>query len=1010
MSTKKLVSFFVFFFLPLLTACTGLEGFIDFTCEGRGTWRAGEGGITVTCIPIEAGLYDAPVDSTVEDAAVEASPDAQEDAGLTDAGTDATIQEDAGTDADAALQEDSSADASDSSVTDAGLDASGDDGSCGTCANYTLLSGQNALAGWAPFPAGQMWPIAVDGGVFFSTNPQRVGYTGALTTMPAGNAELNTTVTISTATTNSWWQGVYFDVFQNKTFTDGQYDLAIWVRSSNDLSRGYRIQLSTRMHDVALVSYPDGGYVRSVTVPAISLNVPIAVRIRTVADEMVVSINNQNAFSVRDPNLLGAPSTIAFALNQGARFDVSHATYEVLPAAPVAPAVDHQPNFRLRNWFDNRPFIFDGDEPVVQVVTPDAPYQNAAKLTPGYRPQLSWTGWWDIEAQGGYPAGRSRNNPATVTGGGATINVAWTAQQIPNNAFKTTTNMVVSWDAVRASYVYSFTSELEVLATSFNFYYAIDFEHQAPLHPFEWKWLVAKRLDGLFYRRPVDSIDPGPMRDVQTNGGMRMWYGQWYGDSPYVPATYYSTPNPLAKKTSVSICAAYSDSAYSFLPEILPQGTKIQTSYKYVGLPRTEATAIFDQSVLFTNPLIDPTNHYVFAEWPTQTFSQTLPTSEPYAFGRIPYETSHNMRLTYEAEPGGGLRMVPASYAAANLPMPDPLAAGRYLISGISRTQGVVGPGGKVEVKAANVNVGHYVGNSQSDWIPFSFSITTNSVAPTFNLGFANNGTGVVSFRDVNVRLMTSGEADVPPNTTEPASFSVLSGAVADYRMTEGTGFFVNDNAKNYGLLGLANASWVTDQGPALRLGPPATTPTYARGSLVDFGYITGATYPQYTNQPFAVAGPTGGSRIYNAFTAVAWVKPDATQPGSTARVFGIGGRSIGLRLVGGSAPYKLSAQWNLGDVAVTPSAIVPANQWSQVAVTGENDGNGKLRMRVFLNGVQVAEGVQNAVTVPINTWVNFHLGLELYYLHFDFYRGLYGHVAVYNRALSVADLSLVER
>src|SRR5262249_1844200 len=149
-----------------------------------------------------------------------------------------------------------------------------------------------------------------------------------------------------------------------------------------------------------------------------------------------------------------------------------------LPDQPLAPArAKHVPDFRVRNWLGGRPWVFDGNEPILLLLTSKEATINNVKLRPGYKPQLSWNGHWDIQNQGAFPEGTNRPGDATITGGGKSLVARWTARQT-RDRFETRSQLTVGYDEKRGTYTYDVESELEVLpGQPFHFRYGYDFEH-----------------------------------------------------------------------------------------------------------------------------------------------------------------------------------------------------------------------------------------------------------------------------------------------------------------------------------------------------------------------------------------------------------------------------------------------------------------------------------------------------------------------------------------------------
>jgi hypothetical protein len=102
-----------------------------------------------------------------------------------------------------------------------------------------------------------------------------------------------------------------------------------------------------------------------------------------------------------------------------------------------------------------------------------------------------------------------------------------------------------------------------------------------------------------------------------------------------------------------------------------------------------------------------------------------------------------------------------------------------------------------------------------------------------------------------------------------------------------------------------------------------------------------------------------------NGATLAAWIKPAAdlgkdVHPGG-GDIIGYGNRRFILKLLGGDdtgtkAPYRLAARLNVND-GIATDRIVEGNRWHHVALTADPE-DGQRRMRLFLDGKQVAEGL----------------------------------------------------
>jgi len=252
-----------------------------------------------------------------------------------------------------------------------------------------------------------------------------------------------------------------------------------------------------------------------------------------------------------------------------------------------------------------------------------------------------------------------------------------------------------------------------------------------------------------------------------------------------------------------------------------------------------------------------------------------------------------------------------------------------------------------------------------------------------------------------------SAAANAKPPKVDPAP----AGALADYRMAEGSGLHVYDHAVGkFGMLELANLDWVVDGGrPALRFADNTTgRKAYPRAGVIDRSYLGTPGYRERQTVATAIAGHHGGGFEVKALTVATWIKP-AEQMGQSSHggkgdVVGLGGRRFIVRLIGQQAPYRLGAAVNVND-QFTAEPKLEANRCYHVALTAAPD-NGKWRIRLFLDGKPVHEGVTQKTEAPLTMPPSLVLGAELFYLHDAYYRGLIGRTLVFDRALSEREVA----
>lgn len=873
-----------------------------------------------------------------------------------------------------------------------------------------------------PFAAYEKWPAGLKGADISGGKAALTGERWNLLVAPGDheNVEIGTTVTIQEPAARFAFFGQSWSVWPDLTYSDQGFEAAILFRAGKD--SGYRVQLSHSLQQVALVKYPNGGYVRSVACP-VKLKQPHAITVSLRGAHIGVRVDGQERIAYQDALLSIPKGRIGVGASSGAKVVFEALAVKPLTAPPADAPPLHRPDFSARKWIGGRPWVFDGDEPIMMLVSAAEPYINNVKLRPGFKPMLSWNSFWDTACQGAFPEGAVKGGDATVTGGGKTLTATWTANSVKGR-FIQRMKMVVGWDEKRSTYTYDVEAELEVLAGDpFHFRYGYDFEHHTPLDPFRWQYLIVRREGGQVNHRPVYPVDPGGMDNVEQSGGARVWYGR-HGDHYLVaPAVEYDLPEPRKRKMNTAVCAAFYDTGVALGSETAPAGTKVRVKYRYTGWPAEEATALFKASTIYETPTLDPQHHYIFAdEWPKLTFSLFVPMSETWIYGRRPFMTGHNQRPTYALEKnagaGGGfaMKLGPNSYGAADLPIPAPLPEGQYAVTALCKGVNVHGPGGRIEIAAKDKNgkvlrqEHHYVGSGTWDWKKTGFVSSVPGGATVLSVAFGNSGTGEVLFTDVEFKRVEGEVPPLPAAGAAPAkSDPPPAGALFDYRMAEQKGLFTYDFARGpFGLLELANADWTVDEGrPALKFADaPAGRRDVTRMGAIERNYLKSI---KWSGTPVAIAGFHGGGFDLKAFTVSAWIKPAATMGagahGNSGDIVGVGARRFILRLQGRQAPYPLQASFNVND-RFQSTEKVDADRWSHVAMTAAPTDAKKWQVRIYLNGRKVAEGVTEKMDHPQQIPASMILGSEIFYLHDSWYRGLIGRTMMLDRALTEGEIA----
>ena len=708
---------------------------------------------------------------------------------------------------------------------------------CATALHLALSSitqAAESLTRWTPVPDSWKGATVNEGSVNLSG--EKWSYLLSPNEQP--NAEVAATFTITEAAKQFRFFGESWSVWPDSTFGDDGFEAAVLLRAGE--KSGYRIQFSHKYQMLALVKWPEGGFVRVVPCP-LKIKEPHRVLARVQRASVSVSVDGAERLQWADTFVPLTKGVVGLGVSSGAKVSFSEVVVKPLESKPTLPAAGHVPRFSVRSFLGERPWVFDGDEPILLLPVPKANGINNVKLRPGYKPQLSWNSHWDVQNQGAYKEADNKNTEPTWNEGGETITAHWTSEHT-KGAFVVKTSMLVGWDASRQVYTYDVDSTMEVIQ-DFVFRYGYDFEHHTPLDPFRWQYLIAKRSNGEFYHRPVYPVDPGPQYDLETIGGGRVWFGR-HGEAMHIaPAVEYniSSGQSLGRKLNTAVCAAFYDTGVSFPQETAKAGTHLAVKYRYTGMPATEAEALFKSSKVYDSPTLDPQHHYIFAdEWPKLSFSQFVPMSETWINGRTPFMSGHNQRPSYElvkncgAGSGFAMKLGADSLAKANLAKAAPLAKGRYVVTALVKSVNTHGPGGRIELTATQAKTNkklaevlHFVGNGSFEWKRQGFPFEVPEEAAALSVAFGNAGTGEFLVTDVEFHALKEGEAlptgvSATPNHKAPAYAEAIADAVADFRLEEGSGLVVFNHAGGPHL-DLANVDWVEDSGrPALRFADTA--------------------------------------------------------------------------------------------------------------------------------------------------------------------------------------------
>ena len=90
---------------------------------------------------------------------------------------------------------------------------------------------------------------------------------------------------------------------------------------------------------------------------------------------------------------------VAVGVSSAARVTFSDFVVQTVDAEATLAPQPHQPRWTFRNWLGGRLFVFDDQEPILQLQHEQDP-SMFAKLRPGHQPQLTFDSHWGLENLG----------------------------------------------------------------------------------------------------------------------------------------------------------------------------------------------------------------------------------------------------------------------------------------------------------------------------------------------------------------------------------------------------------------------------------------------------------------------------------------------------------------------------------------------------------------------------------------------------------------------------------
>src|SRR5262249_41184258 len=156
------------------------------------------------------------------------------------------------------------------------------------------------------------------------------------------------------------------------TWGDGGFEAALLLRAGGDSTPpvrrwGYRVQLSHKYQEVALVKYPEGGYLQSVPCE-VKLKQPQRLAVTLRGNQLVVRVDDQEKIRYQADVLPLDRGRLGVGVSSNAKVVFQKITLSSQPAGPHALAnAKHTPNFLVRQWLGGRRWVFDGNEPILQL-------------------------------------------------------------------------------------------------------------------------------------------------------------------------------------------------------------------------------------------------------------------------------------------------------------------------------------------------------------------------------------------------------------------------------------------------------------------------------------------------------------------------------------------------------------------------------------------------------------------------------------------------------------------
>jgi hypothetical protein len=155
------------------------------------------------------------------------------------------------------------------------------------------------------------------------------------------HVDVSAQVTIDSAASQFSFFGSSWSAWPDSTFSDQGFEAGLLLRTDEKGSHGYRVQVSHKYQQVALVRFPDGGYLASVQCE-VKLHAPIKLRAKIAGNVLRVSVDDKEVIHYVD-RLEPAITTgrVAIGVSSNAKVSIAHCTIQ-------CPNLAWRPNLGFR--------------------------------------------------------------------------------------------------------------------------------------------------------------------------------------------------------------------------------------------------------------------------------------------------------------------------------------------------------------------------------------------------------------------------------------------------------------------------------------------------------------------------------------------------------------------------------------------------------------------------------------------------------------------------------------